>query len=1057
MGAHRAEGDNRKRQSRRRRKDFLIRTKLGWIYRCAALGFFNVVVLLSACICVAALVHRRERNIVSAPAANHRVSRLFASRLIPTRVSLRAKSFEKNVYNGQDSERYDVRGAGRGGMRRGAFGQQQQHQQQRGAGIRPGRLPISSKYTYKKNKKKEGRNNKYDLQNQSQQHKQQLGNGNWQRQKRKGGKNNNNNNNSSNRTPLSELPPHDLLKIHTAQIKKAKSRGEWQHALRAYEWLLSWGVSPDKFVYNALMTALANTNPNRALGIYNEMVEASFTPDATSANAIIAAKGRLGQWQSALQFFRQFLAKESAEINPLSGTFEGVRDYNDFSASPLEVLYNTIITACGLSAKWRQATSLFQELQDIGGTISVVSYGALLISYEKARKWRKAIEIMKNMEEKEGIIPNTIIYNTVIFACASSGAWQTSFDVYRTMRSKGLSTDVTYLAMVQGATEAGGWQQALRIADHMREDGIRPKIEIYNAIMNSCVQTGDWFRALQMLEMMEEEAAAAAQEDGVTTKIVDGSDSSANIVKKAEEGGDNVQADVITYNTGLNACVYIKDWKQAVDIFNRMETRQVKPDLVSYNTLMKVLGDSSKPIAAEEIFRQLQDSEELTPDIISYNTLIKAYGDAGDWVSALDLYRGLRDKEVALLQLLDYACQPDPALEVASDMARSDVEPDGFTLSILAAARSFDTSVIAKVIRVDPDAFEFKDLYNYVEKMITNPDMTHTKTLQNPQILFNALIGATRKDWETARSVMEDMTKYSVSPDAVTFDALINVYVRAGQWAKARKVLREMQAINVTPNALTFSNVINACVSRGQWARTLKELERSRGAYRFNFLAYNVLMAAYSNAGMLDDAIEIYEKMVEVTAPVNVVAYAAFLRGCGRMSQWEDAITIMHHMRESSIKPSPFIQNQLVLGMVYDGALPEAMEVLDLMRQESAPVSPQTFQSVALQLRGLCLLHNIDSISGVAEEQDLEPLTNTRPATYVEALSKKLQARDISEDQCADMASLLEEISLDNPCVAPQDDDLEIWGGEIEQEDVLLEEEEDEISNFVRFVKAGLQ
>jgi len=874
------------------------------------------------------------------------------------------------------------------------------------------------------------------------------------------------------RVPLDELPKHDLLKIHTSQIKKAKDSGDWQHALKAYEWLLSWGVRPDRFVFNAMISALSTSSPSKALLVYRTMVETSIKPDATTLSGLISAYGRLGEWELSLKTFRTFVEEGGAELKP-EGKFSGVRDPKGFVAQPLEVLYNTLITACGLSAKWELANSLFKEMQEFSKT-TVISYGALMVSYEKAGKWEESLALLDTMVD-DSIQANTIIYNTAIFSCVNGGKWEVALSLYSRMKEADVKPSyVTFIGLIQGAGECDEWEMALQILDEMNEISMSPRVEIANAVMNACIQGGVWELALEILGMMEGKTFRNSLPRSL--QALDPSSSSPSKFEGDSNMADSKSyaPDVISYNTILNACVQIPDWRLALELFHRMESRSVQPDIVSYNTLIKVLGESNKPLQAEKTFARLQSHDGIHADTITYNTLIKAFGDSGDWVSALEVYRDLRDNGGdirpdcftynQLLQLLDYAGQADPAHEVASDLFESPIEPDAFTFSILATSRSFDTSVIAKTLGANVEQFEFDQLYEAVkslmDKFVRNKDskIFSPQMQNNPQIVFNSLIGTT-KNWEKALSVMQDMETYGVKADAVTFDALINVYVRAGQWTKARQMLRTMNKLDIAPNALTFSNVINACVARGQWVRTIIELERTRDSYRYNFLAYNVLMAAYSNGNRLHDAIEIYQKMLEVQAPVNVVAYASFLRACARNSQWEDAITIMHHMRESAVRPSPTVQNQLVLGMVFDGALNEAMQVLELMRLDCAPVTPQTFQSVAMQLRGLCLLHTLGPLDDETEDEDVGDGSQWTTAEYMQNLSEKLASRDVTESQCTDIASLLEEISLDNPVVSTAstaivDEDLEIWGGELENEN-QDDSDDDEIGNFVRFVKGS--
>ena len=53
---------------------------------------------------------------------------------------------------------------------------------------------------------------------------------------------------------------------------------------------------------------------------------------------------------------------------------------------------------------------------------------------------------------------------------------------------------------------------------------------------------------------------------------------------------------------------------------------------------------------------------------------------------------------------------------------------------------------------------------------------------------------------------------------------LIFFGAKDGQWEKALEILHLMEEKGVTPNAFTFNTVINACVKDGQWEKALESL-----------------------------------------------------------------------------------------------------------------------------------------------------------------------------------------------------------------------------------------
>jgi pentatricopeptide repeat domain-containing protein 1 len=86
----------------------------------------------------------------------------------------------------------------------------------------------------------------------------------------------------------------------------------------------------------------------------------------------------------------------------------------------------------GVGAQWEKASEVFEEMQSQGCTPDVVTYTALISSYEKGGQWRRALAAFNQMRQRR-CAPDSIVYNAIIDALWETGViWaqrQVGFDV----------------------------------------------------------------------------------------------------------------------------------------------------------------------------------------------------------------------------------------------------------------------------------------------------------------------------------------------------------------------------------------------------------------------------------------------------------------------------------------------------------------------------------------------------------------------------------------------------------------------------------------------------
>ncbi|XP_020521843.1 pentatricopeptide repeat-containing protein At1g11900 isoform X2 [Amborella trichopoda] len=139
-----------------------------------------------------------------------------------------------------------------------------------------------------------------------------------------------------------------------------------------------------------------------------------------------------------------------------------------------------------------------------------------------------------------------------------------------------------------------------------------------------------------------------------------------------------------TYNLFLTSAGESNQWqnKKALLIFEDMKNAKCKPDQITYNTVIAILGKMGKIDGMLQEFSSMKESGHL-PDIITYNTLINSFRQMGRLDLCINLMREMVRNGIepdlrsytAMIDCLGRVGQVDEALELFSEMTNKRQKP----------------------------------------------------------------------------------------------------------------------------------------------------------------------------------------------------------------------------------------------------------------------------------------------------------------------------------------------------------------------------------------------
>ena len=97
------------------------------------------------------------------------------------------------------------------------------------------------------------------------------------------------------------------------------------------------------------------------------------------------------------------------------------------------------------------------------------------------------------------------------------------------------------------------------------------------------------------------------------------------------------------YNEEITRFWKQRKFRDVVELCNEMDSRGIKPDVVTFNQLINVYGKLRRPELASKILESMEE-RGLQPNQITYNAAISACEKGGKWQQALALLDQMHEK-----------------------------------------------------------------------------------------------------------------------------------------------------------------------------------------------------------------------------------------------------------------------------------------------------------------------------------------------------------------------------------------------------------------------------
>ncbi|CAA7012840.1 unnamed protein product [Microthlaspi erraticum] len=632
------------------------------------------------------------------------------------------------------------------------------------------------------------------------------------------------------------------------------------------------------------------------------------------------------RWERAVEIFDWFKSKDRYELNVIH--------------------YNIMLRILGKACKWRYVQSLWDEMIRKGIKPINSTYGTLIDVYSKGGLKVHALCWLGTMS-KIGMQPDEVTTGIVLQMYKKAREFQKAEDFFKKFGNNVAESNLclssyAYNTMIDAYGKSGQIKEASETFERMLEEGIVPTTVTFNTMIHIYGNNGQLGEVTSLMKKMKLRCLP----------------------------------DTRTYNILISLHTKSNDIEKAEAYFKEMKSSGLKPDPVSYRTLLYAFSIRHMVEEAEELIAEM-DENEVEIDEYTQSALTRMYIEAE-----------MIEKSWLWFQRFHFSG------DMSSEGYSANIDAYGERGYTSEAERVFlccqevnkrtviEYNVMIKAYGIGKRCEDACELFEGMMSYGVSPDKCTYNTLV--QILASYDMA------EKARSYLEKMRETGYVSDCIPYCAVISSFVKLGQVGKAEEVYREMVEFNIEPDVVVYGVLINAFADRGdvQEATSYVEAMKEAGILG-NSVIHNSLIKLYTKVGYLNEAESIYRELLESSSypdaytsncminlysersmvrkaeaifegmkqrgEANEFSFAMMVCMYKKNGRFEEATRIAKEMREMKIMDDPLSYNSVLGLYALDGRFKEAVETFKEMVASGIRTDDSTFKSLGIILMKLGL------------------------------------------------------------------------------------------------------
>ncbi|RYR55199.1 hypothetical protein Ahy_A06g030450 isoform A [Arachis hypogaea] len=410
------------------------------------------------------------------------------------------------------------------------------------------------------------------------------------------------------------------------------------------------GLTPNLVSWSAVIGGFSRNGYDiEAIEVLSKMLGSGMKPNAQTLASVLPACARLQRIRFGKELHGYIMRHEiflnSFVVNGLMDMYRrcchmgsAFRVFSKFSGK-CAASYNTMIAGYSENGKVLKARKLFDQMREEGVEMERISWnsmisGALVEMYCKCNEIVAAQTAFSEVSERD-----LATWNALISGYARCNRIRVIGELLLRMKDDGFEPNVyTWNGIIAGYVENKLYNLAIKLFIEMQSLNLRPDIYTIGIVLAACSKLSTMERGKQV--------HAYSIRAGYDTNVYIGA---ALVDMYAKCGGFRYcyvvynrisLPNLVSHNAMLTAYAMHGDWEEGIALFRQMLARKVRPDDVTFLSVLSLCVHVGSVEIGHECFL-LMDTYNVTPTLKHYTCMVDLLSRAGKLKRAYELVKNM--------------------------------------------------------------------------------------------------------------------------------------------------------------------------------------------------------------------------------------------------------------------------------------------------------------------------------------------------------------------------------------------------------------------------------
>ncbi|RWR90399.1 putative pentatricopeptide repeat-containing protein [Cinnamomum micranthum f. kanehirae] len=709
---------------------------------------------------------------------------------------------------------------------------------------------------------------------------------------------------------------------------------------------------------SALIYSSNTKTPFLGIQIHAQLIKFGLSNDRFYQNNLISMYSKCGDLSSAFEVFDEMPDRNLVSwTSMISGSIQndefemGLELFLEMMRSglcPNEFAFGSVLKACASMEASELGSSFHCAALKVGIEANEFVGSSLVDMYAKCGDVEMAELVFEQMNNRDIACWNAMIGGYALNECSRK-----AMDLLSFMHQNRLIADqFTFASALKGCSSSDG----LKFGQQIHGLVIQNELELSSSVMNSLVNM--YFKA-------------------------DRKDCAVMVFNRMK------QRDLISWNTVITGYAQSANVGEVVGLFSNMFSTGLRPNRVTFSILFRLCGITGDLRLGLQ-FYCLAYHLGFYNNALIRNSTIEMFSRCGAIEVACCIFENLPTRDISAWNemILGYnlnGCSIE-ALQLFRDLHELGIEPNEITYSnILGSCCRTEHQEIGRQIHASIIKSGFS--YNHFVCCSLINAYARFGTINDPFKIFlgiklldlaswGAMISACLQQGcnHEALVLLNSLREAGEKPDEFVFGSTLNACANISALNQSKSIHLHVIITGFESHLCVTSAVVDAYAKCG-------DIDSSRMAFEqlsreSDAILFNTMITAYAQHGLVEKAVELFERMKEVNIQPNHVTFVSVISACshlGLVSQGRkffDSINLDH-----GLIPSAENFACLVDLLARNGFLEESIEIIENMPFEPWPAIWRSFLSG-------CRIHGNRELGELAAKHLLQLMPNN-DAAYI--------------------------------------------------------------------------